>query len=515
MWVLILRSHLDEPREFSLKPGITTIGRKSDNDIPLRDDSASRRHAEITYDPKADTIVIRDLTSANGTFVNRERISQPRLLSLDDQVRIGQHVITVSAPDNMTRPLAQGNEPQTQPLTRDLVLESLDHHAVLLYEVASRLNTVIDLNTALREVAGMMQTAMGADKCNVVLAERFDRLGDLGFPTSIARMAIDQRSAVIIPDMSAYLDTKLGKSALLLGIRSALCVPVMIGEEVAALIYVYKTGVSRGPFSQQDLQLAVAISHQAALTIQRTHLLVRIRREQRIRHLLQRFLSNGEAESLLREYLKSGRLPRLSEQNVTVLFADIRDSTHFAERVGAQRFGEILDRYYQEMTEIVFKHGGMLNKYLGDGLLVVFGASRPQPDAAERAVAVGLAMLDQIEVINQSEGEQIEIGVGINSGPCMVGYVGTEERAEFSVLGDSVNVANRLQTLARPNRLILGPDTYQAIAGKFNIQPVGSVEVKGRAQPVEAFEVLRRSPLQTSSVILLHAAQAVYMESSV
>jgi len=152
---------------------------------------------------------------------------------------------------------------------------------------------------------------------------------------------------------------------------------------------------------------------------------------------------------------------------------------------------------------------------LGDGLLVVFGASRPQPDAAERAVAVGLAMLDQIEVINQSEGEQIEIGVGINSGPCMVGYVGTEERAEFSVLGDSVNVANRLQTLARPNRLILGPDTYQAIAGKFNIQPVGSVEVKGRAQPVEAFEVLRRSPLQTSSVILLHAAQAVYMESSV
>ena len=491
MWLLTIRSHLDEPREYALRPGRTSIGRKSDNDIVLQDESASRQHAEIIYDSHANSVVVRDLRSANGTFVNRERLSHPFLLSAYDQIRIGQHILTVSLQSVESRP-APGSEPmETQPLTRDLVLESLDHHAVLLYEVASRLNTIIDLNTALREVSKLMQMAMGADKCEVVLSEHFDRLSELGFPTSIARLAINQHSAVIIPDMAAQPSSAVGRSAALLRIRTAMCVPVMIGEEIAALIYVYKTRPQGSPFSQSDLQLAVAISHQAALTIQRTRLLVRIRKEQRLRQLLQRFLSSGEAEVLSQEYIKSGRLPGLAEQNTTVLFADIRDSTHFAERLGAQRFGEILDRYYQEMTEIVFKHSGMLNKYLGDGLLAVFGAPRPQPDADERAVSAALAMLDKIEAISKAEAEPMEIGIGINSGLCMAGYVGTEERAEFAVLGDMVNVANRLQTLARPNRVFIGPGTRQAVAEKFSIRPIGMVEVKGRTQPVDAFEVLR------------------------
>lgn len=96
-----------------------------------------------------------------------------------------------------------------------------------------------------------------------------------------------------------------------------------------------------------------------------------------------------------------------------------------------------------------------------------------------------------MEIINQAEGEQIEIGIGVNSGACMVGYVGTEERAEFAVLGDIVNVAHRLEMLAQPNRVFLGPDTYQAVAGVFTIRPIGPVAVRGRTQLIEAFEVVR------------------------
>jgi adenylate cyclase len=516
MWVLTIRSHLDEPREYVVKPGLNTVGRKSDNDVPLRDESASRRHAEINFDPQTDTAVIRDLRSANGTFVNRERLSHPHVLSPTDQIRIGQHIITVSRQARETHPFPIKETLQTQSLTRDLVLESLDHHAVLLYEVASRLNTIIDLNTALREVSRLMQTAMGADKCEVVLAERFDRLSEMGFPTSIARMAIDQRSAVIIPDLAAYPSNAVGQSAALLRLRSAMCVPVMIGEEIAALIYVYKTRAQGWPFGHSDLQLAVAISHQAALTIQRARLLVLIRKDQRFRQFFQRFLPMGEAEALSQEYLKHGRLPGLAEQKATILFVDMRDSTHLAERLGARRFGELLDRYYQGMTEIVFHFGGMLNKYLGDGVLAVFGAPRPQPEAEERAVSAALAMLDQMEFINRAEGEQIEIGIGINSGLCMVGYVGTEERAEFAVLGDIVNVADRLQSLARPSRVFIGPETYLAIAGKFTTHFIGPVEVRGRIQPVEAFEVVRdhvtpplnfMSPRTAAEMLAAHAAE--------
>ena len=165
----------------------------------------------------------------------------------------------------------------TRSLTRDLLLELVDQHSILMYEIAGRLNTILDLQDALREVSDLMRVAMGVDKWEVILEERFGQLGELGFPTSIARQAIEQRSVIMIPDLSAQADPAPGKSALLLGIRSVLCVPVLLEQVVVALLYVYKTNPAARPFDQHDVQLAVAISHQAALTIQRAQLLERAR----------------------------------------------------------------------------------------------------------------------------------------------------------------------------------------------------------------------------------------------
>jgi adenylate cyclase len=492
MWIVTIRSPLGEPAEYVLKPGKSTLGRKTDNDVPIPDESASRVHAELIYDQKANTVVVRDLNSTNGTFVNRERITQPRTLTPDDQIRIGQHIITLTKQDTAPKPGGQDSLSGTQPLTRDLLLESLDQHAVLLYEVAGRLNTIIDLETALREVSNLLRVALGADKCEVILSEKFGQLQELGFPTTIARLALDQRSAVVIPDLSAtQQDSGLGKSALLLRIRSVMCTPILSGEEIAGLIYVYKTRPLARPFDQRDLQLAVAISHQAALTIQRTRLLKRIRQEQRIRGLLQRFFAAPDAEVFLQDYLQTGRLPELSEQTLTVLFTDICDSTGLAERLGAWRFSKILSRYYQDMTGAVFEQGGLVNKYLGDGLMAVFGVTRNKPNPEERAVHAALEMLRRLEALSESEGEKIEIGIGVNTGPTIAGYLGTEDRVEYTVLGDAVNVAQRLQEQARPNRVFIGAATRVALNGNFNFRAVGDVELRGRKQPIETFEVLR------------------------
>ena len=492
MWIVTIRSPLGEPAEYVLKPGKSTLGRKTDNDVPIPDESASRVHAELIYDQKANTVVVRDLNSTNGTFVNRERITQPRPLTPDDQIRIGQHIITLTKQDTAPKPGGQDSLSGTQPLTRDLLLESLDQHAVLLYEVAGRLNTIIDLETALREVSNLLRVALGADKCEVILSEKFGQLQELGFPTTIARLALDQRSAVVIPDLSAtQQDSGLGKSALLLRIRSVMCTPILSGEEIAGLIYVYKTRPLARPFDQRDLQLAVAISHQAALTIQRTRLLKRIRQEQRIRGLLQRFFAAPDAEVFLQDYLQTGRLPELSEQTLTVLFTDICDSTGLAERLGAWRFSKILSRYYQDMTGAVFEQGGLVNKYLGDGLMAVFGVTRNKPDPEERAVHAALEMLRRLEALSEGEGEKIEIGIGVNTGPAIAGYLGSEDRVEYTVLGDAVNVAQRLQEQARPNRVFIGAATRVAINGSFNFRAVGDVELRGRRQPIETFEVLR------------------------
>ncbi len=273
MWVLTIRSPNETPRQYLLKSGKTTLGRKMENDIAVADEAASRFHAEIDYDAATNVVTLLDLGSTNGTYVNQERLTQPVTLRANDQIRIGQYTFDVDF--RATQPLAGAGAMDTRLLSRNLLLESFDRYSALLCDVAERLNTIIDLDLALSEVGDLIREAMGADKCRVILAEAFPRLHEMGFPATIAEKAVAQRAAVIIPDMylSTQTDPTLGKSGLLMHIHSALCVPVMMGDDVVGLIYVYKTSPFGRPFDQRDLQLAVAISHQAALTIQRTRLL--------------------------------------------------------------------------------------------------------------------------------------------------------------------------------------------------------------------------------------------------
>lgn len=275
MWIITLRSPSNRPVIYRIKPGKNTLGRKPDNDMVISDQSASRLHAEIFY--QDNLLVIYDLKSTNGTYVNRERVNDPVVLHSGDQIRIGQLEASVTFRDDASPSELISALTSTRPLTRELLLESVDKHAVLLYEVANRLNTILDLKTAMQEVSGLMQVSMGADKCEVILTDAFDRLGELGFPASIAQQAIDQRAVIVLPDLISLLGQSPSQSALLLHVRSVLCVPVISEGEVAALIYVYKTDPAARPFDENDVQVAVAISHQTALTIQRANLIERSR----------------------------------------------------------------------------------------------------------------------------------------------------------------------------------------------------------------------------------------------
>ena len=490
MWVLTLRSLNGEPREYIVSSERTTIGRRSDNDIIISEPAASRYHAEVIYDSDKDELAIKDLGSTNGTFVNRVRITDSHRLVHNDIVRIGENVINVRRQGtNEKLALVPSG---THVLTRDVMLESIDQHAVLMYEVAKKLNTVMRVDTALQEVSSLMKRSLGADRCEVITADKFDLLNDLGFPMTIARRAIEMKATVNIPDIDLE-QGQFGMSASLYRIRSVICVPVMSGDDVIGLIYMYKIDPVERPFDQRDLQLAIAISHQAALTLERMTLLEKVKEEQRVRQLLQQFVSPSEVEYIFQSYQTLGSLPGLSEHKVTVLFSDIADSTGLAERLGPKQFGDILSRYYQEMSDIIFDHEGMVDKYLGDGIMAVFGMTGETTHQEERAVKAGLKILDHIDEMNREIRENLLIGVGINTGTVMAGYVGTNQRVELTVVGDTVNVASGLQSSARPNRLLIGPATMAGIVGQFETQRVGSIRVKGRLRTIQAHEVIRPS----------------------
>jgi len=487
-WTITVRSAEGEPREYALKPGVNTLGRSSKNDIVITDVSSSRHHAEIHFEPDSNTVTLQDLNSTNGTFINRNRLNGSLRLGTNDIVRIGTVLLTLNYFGIGATEIRSGSL-GTRPLTRELLVESFDQHAALMYEVASQLNTVLDIDMALNKLSQLVQKSMGTDKCEIILANQFQKLHEFEFPVSIAKAAIEQKTTISIPDLMEYPDQRIRESAMLRQIRSALCVPVLANDKIIALLYMYKTNAETRPFDQQDVKLAVAISHLASLTIQRVMLLERVREEQKTRVLLQRFLSASEVEYLLHDYLQTGQLPGLQVQKVTVLFTDIEDSTRLAEEFGVERFGELLTEYYKDITEIVFEHGGLVNKYLGDGVMAVFGMTSNDKTPEVQAVRAGLAMLKKIAARSQ-EKYSYQVGIGVNTGSAMAGYIGTQEHVELTIIGDSVNIASRLEALARPDKLLIGPATRAGLSGEFETVRIGETNIRGRNEPVQVYQVL-------------------------
>ena len=425
MWYLIIRTASKRPTIYKIKPGKNILGRKPDQDIVIADMAASREHAEIFF--HGGQLVIYDLKSTNGTFVNRERLSKPRVLHAGDQIRVGQQIITVSFKDDEGTDELVAGFAKTRPLTRDLMLQSVDMHAVLLYEVSSRLNTILDLKTAMQEVSDLIRTSMGADKCEIIQAEDFGRLNELGFPSSIAQQAIDQRSVVIIPDLANQSDPAPSQSATLLRIRSVLCVPILIEAKVAALIYVYKTDPAARPFDENDVQLAVAISHQAALTIQRSHLIERslvLEQNANFDSLTGLLARNHFLTLAEREFQRAKRL----KHNLVILMLDFDEfkqiNDTYGHMVGDQVMKAVADHCTKQVRNI-----DMVGRFGGDEFIFLLVETTAEdaahvadrickkiaeatieadPGPLKMTVSIGVAPLDEncanlIDLLNRAD----------------------------------------------------------------------------------------------------------------
>lgn len=266
MWSLMIRSPDEDPREYDLKPNINTLGRNKDNHVYISDESASRYHAEIDFDEGNNTLKIFDLDSTNGTYVNGKKIREKKYLEHEDQIRVGLQLITVISREQQAQDgLATGLSSYS--MSRDFLIESIEHYAVILHDVGAQLNTNSDLNTALLNVSESIKYMVGADVCQIFLADRFDQLEERGIPAAITDEVFSTRSATMIPNVS--MDPVLSESGTLQDIHSLLFVPVMKDGEITALIYANRSQSSPHPFTRHDLALLVAMSHPISLSVQR------------------------------------------------------------------------------------------------------------------------------------------------------------------------------------------------------------------------------------------------------
>jgi class 3 adenylate cyclase len=217
-------------------------------------------------------------------------------------------------------------------------------------------------------------------------------------------------------------------------------------------------------------------------------------RSSRLGNLFDRFLS-PEVKQRLLDDTRSDEVIKGQSREVTCLFCDIRGFTSRAEIRDPQTLFAELNHYFAEVVDAVLTNGGTLDKFIGDAVMAVFGAPVDQADHARRAVDCGLAIRRRVEALNASRFKDmpIQVGVGINSGRAATGCVGTDERMEYTALGDAINVAARLESRAVAGEILIGEETRKQLGGRYSLESAGDLSLKGKSEPVRAFRVLGRT----------------------
>jgi class 3 adenylate cyclase len=184
-------------------------------------------------------------------------------------------------------------------------------------------------------------------------------------------------------------------------------------------------------------------------------------------------------------------------KQVTVLFCDLVGSTSIAERLDPEEYRELIDRYLERVFPEVYRYGGIVNTLVGDGLMALFGAPVAHEDDPRRALRAALAIRDTLanlaDTIRSESGIELKVRIGIHTGPVVVGTVGNSFKMDYTAIGDTTNLAARLQTAAQPGSILMSDATYRLVRGLFVVEPTGPLDVRGKSEPVVAYEVLARA----------------------
>jgi len=208
---------------------------------------------------------------------------------------------------------------------------------------------------------------------------------------------------------------------------------------------------------------------------------------------LSRYVGKHLAEKLI--HSKKGVFFENERREVTILFADIRSFTSIAERMAAEDVVSMLNQFFDTVVDIIFRNNGILDKFVGDQLMAVFGVissgSIAPQDAVKAAIEMQNSTEDLMDLRSKKGYEAFEIGVGINTGSAIVGNVGSKNRMDYTVIGDTVNVAGRLQQMAKGGEIIVGEQTYTQIKGRFRVEKKYKIKVKNKTEPVICYKMKR------------------------
>lgn len=526
--------------------GPVVVGRAATTDAPVPDPTVSRRHAELSAGPEG--LHVQDLGSSNGTFINGVPVTEGDAVD-EDVISFGRVSFTVrarqaaaetvvhaggdaaaatgdpgqappaedstpvgaivrerkvEAPEGLPEALAEESAtPALERLPED-DRERRQKTLEILLEISKELSRQEDVDRLLEKVVDFTFQTMDVDRASILLLEGAGELvprisrkrgGDQStsrhVPRSIANKSIRKRVA-LLTDNALQDERFLGRSIVMQRVRSAMCTPLIASDQsVLGILYV-DNRTSTKAFDEEDLEFLTAFGGLAAVGIENSQLSERLRREALALSNFQRYFAPNVAERILEEAGSVGlggeRLP------VVIFFSDIRGFTSMSERMDPDDVASLLSEYFTEMVGILFEHGGTLDKFMGDAIMALWGAPIAHEDDAERAMRTAMDQLAALDKLNErwaAEGRpRLEVGIGIDFGEVFAGNIGSDQRLEYTVLGDAVNTASRLCSNAGPGEILVTERFLAALRDPPEHEELPPIELKGKKQPVGVFRMV-------------------------
>jgi adenylate cyclase len=318
---------------------------------------------------------------------------------------------------------------------------------------------------------------------------------------SILQEAVRVRQAILVINPAGDARFHQAASIHQIGIQSAMCAPLYHAGHVKGVIYLDS---HRDPdaFDQRDLEVLTVLGMLVAGGITQMALRGDVTRERAIRSRLSRYNSPRVVEQIVNRAAELDGEMAGEERDVSVLFADLTGFTATAEELSPAEVIQLLNAVFERLTSAVFRQDGTLDKYIGDAVMAVFGAPLEQPDHALRAVRAALLMQQLLDDYNREfrPGRPLQMRIGINSGRAIAGDIGSPLRKEYTVIGDSVNVAARLQAVvAQPGEIVIGPATYELVQGSCECTSLPEVRLRGKRQSLRPYRLVRLLPCDSSS----------------
>jgi adenylate cyclase len=312
---------------------------------------------------------------------------------------------------------------------------------------------------------------------------------------TIMNHVMKERAAVLTHDAAMDFAASKGKSMILNRISSAIVVPLLQHDEVLGVLWLDSETLAQ--FQRKDLELVAAVSNQAAMFIEINILAKKVEHEIVTRERFSRLLSPNLAERVISgqlEVKKGGELVK----ECTVFNSDIRGFTKMSEKAEPQVIVEMLNEYCELMVEVLFKYEGTLDKFMGDGIMALWGAPVQHPDDAILSVQCALEQMRVLGEYNRTRMSRNEkplgVGIGIHTGPLVAGYIGSSKALSYTVIGDTANTSARLCGIASSGQIIVSETTFAKLGPRFEYEELPPAHVKNKENAIRIFNIVRERP---------------------